>query len=108
MSDALRVIGEAHSILGARQIPYRERGLEDTFKLEFIPMAEVLMTKAFVLSKMKWHKDAIEASDNAEKVSTPMFFGSGLTETSLLNLEGQGLLRSRSHRTGQKEIALEE
>ena len=68
LADARRVIGEAHDILGARQMPYRERGPEDKFKLEFIPMAEVLMTKAFVLSKMKWHKDAIEASDNAEKV----------------------------------------
>lgn len=70
LSDALRVIGEAHSILGTRQMPYRERGPEDKFRLEFIPMAEVLMTKAFVLSnlKFKWHKDAIEASDNAAKV----------------------------------------
>ena len=59
--EALKVLEALESVLpGHSVLPHRGR------PLDFVPEAEVLMTKAFVLSKLGRHGEAIEAGEAAE------------------------------------------
>ena len=66
--EALTVVDDMILQIGPRQMPYRLRDDEDRRRLEFVPLGELFMTKAFVLSNLGWHREAIAASEEAERV----------------------------------------
>ena len=66
--EALRVVDAATLNMGSRQMPYRLRDEKDRLRLEFLPLGELLMTKAYVLSNLEWHDEAIAVSEEAERV----------------------------------------
>ena len=63
---AIKVLEAVESVLHGRYMPFRQRGGFELNNNYFLPKAELLMTKAFVLSRLGSHREALEASYEAE------------------------------------------